>query len=85
MKRLALFFSCLCLSAVSASAQNWPQFRGPGAAGVVEGRPAAVAWDAEKSVNTRWKTAIPGLGHSSPVVWGNKVFVTTAVTTGAKD
>jgi outer membrane protein assembly factor BamB len=85
MKRLALFFSCLCLSAVSVQAQNWPQFRGPGAAGVVEGQPAVVAWDAEKSLNTRWKTAIPGLGHSSPVVWGNKVFVTTAVTSGQKD
>ena len=85
MKRLALFFSCLCLSAVGVSAQNWPQFRGPGAGGVVEGPSAAVAWDAEKSVNTRWKTAIPGLAHSSPVVWGNKVFVTTAVTSGAKD
>src|SRR5258706_3177385 len=85
MKRLALFFSCFCLSAVSAYAQNWPQFRGPGAAGVVEGSPAVVAWDAEKSVNVRWKTAIPGLGHSSPVVWGNKIFVTTAVTSGPKD
>jgi len=85
MKRLAFFFSCLCLGAVSVHAQNWPQFRGPGAAGVVEGSPAVVAWDAEKLLNTRWKTAIPGLGHSSPVVWGNKVFVTTAVTSGAKD
>ncbi len=85
IKRLTLCFSCLCLIAVGINAQNWPQFRGPGAAGVVEGRAAAVAWDAEKSVNTRWKIAIPGLAHSSPVVWGNKVFVTTAVTSGAKD
>ena len=44
-----------------------------------------MAWDASKSVNVRWKTPIPGLSHSSPVVWGNKVFVVSAVTSGAKD
>lgn len=69
----------------SVAAQNWPQFRGPGASGVVEGRPAASSWDAAKAVNTRWKTKIPGLAHSSPVIWGKKVFVTTAITSGAKD
>ncbi len=85
MKRLALCSLYLCLISFSVMAQNWPQFRGPGASGVSEGRPAAVSWNAEKSVNTRWKTAIPGLAHSSPVVWGNKIFVTTAVTSGPKD
>ena len=80
------FFLFLIVAIVSvARAQNWPQFRGPGASGVVEGRTAAVNWDASKSVNTRWKTAIPGLAHSSPVVWGNKIFVTTAITSAAKD
>ena len=85
MKRLAFSFFCVCLISVGGRAQNWPQFRGPGATGVVEGQTAAVKFDAEKSVNTRWKTEIPGLAHSSPVVWGNKVFVTTAITSGAKD
>ncbi len=85
MNRLLLSLICLCLFSIAARGQDWPQFRGPGATGVVEGQPAAVAWDAEKSVNTRWKTAIPGLAHSSPVVWGDKVFVSTAVTTGTKD
>jgi len=66
----------------AVEAQNWPQFRGPGATGVVEGKPAVVKWDVPKAANVRWKTEIPGLAHSSPVVWGNKVFVTTAVTTG---
>jgi outer membrane protein assembly factor BamB len=83
-KPLNLFIA-LVMCSVSAAAQNWPQFRGPGASGVVEGRPAAISWDATKAVNTRWKTKIPGLAHSSPVVWGKKVFVTTAVTSGAKD
>ena len=88
MNRAPLFFLSLLLIAAganAANAQNWPQFRGPGASGVVEGQPAALTWNAEKSLNTRWKTAIPGLGHSSPVVWGKKVFVTTAVSSGAKD
>lgn len=85
MKRSLLSLSCLCLCSFTAGAQNWPQFRGPGASGVVEGAAAVVTWDAEKSVNTRWKTAIPGLAHSSPVIWGDKVFVTTAVTSAAKN
>lgn len=85
MKQLTLSLVCICLISCAARGQNWPQFRGPGAAGVVEGGAAAAKWDAEKSLNTRWKTAIPGLGHSSPVVWGNKIFVTTAVTSAPKD
>lgn len=85
MNRLLLSLVCLCLFSIGVRAQDWPQFRGPRATGVVEGRPAAIAWDAEKSVNTRWKTAIPGLAHSSPVVWGDKVFVSTAVTSATKD
>ena len=84
MKTFLLIAFCLFLPC-AAHAQNWPQFRGPGATGVVEGRAAAATWNAEKSLNTRWKTEIPGLGHSSPVVWGNKVFITTAVTSSAKD
>ncbi len=85
MKRIPLFLLGLFLVSFNARAQNWPQFRGPSASGVVEGQAAAVTWDAQKSVNTRWKTAIPGLAHSSPVVWGNKIFVTTAITSAAKD
>ena len=85
MKRFALSVFVLCLTTLAVNGQNWPQFRGPGATGVVEGRPAATKWDAPKSVNTVWKTPIPGLAHSSPVVWGNKVFITTAVTSGPKD
>lgn len=85
MKKLALTIFFLSVSCSVANAQNWPQFRGPSATGVVEGRPAVAKFDAPKSENTAWKTAIPGLAHSSPIVWGNKVFVTTAVTSGAKD
>jgi outer membrane protein assembly factor BamB len=85
MKKVILSLVFVVVLASLAQAQNWPQFRGPQAAGVAEGSPAAVKWDAPKAVNMRWKTQIPGLAHSSPVVWGNKVFITTAVTSGAKD
>jgi outer membrane protein assembly factor BamB len=63
----------------SAPPINWPSFRGPGGSGVADGQFPPTAWDAEKSVNTRWRTPIPGLGHSSPVIWGERIFLTTAV------
>jgi outer membrane protein assembly factor BamB len=63
----------------AAGAQHWPQFRGPGAAGVADGRPTAVEWNAEKNENILWKTPVPGLSVSSPIVWGARVFVTTAI------
>ncbi len=64
--------------ATPGASQNWPSFRGPQATGVVEG-PAPLTWNAEKGEGVRWKTAIPGLANSSPVVWGDRVYVTTAV------
>ena len=85
MKQLILSFLLLTTICIAAHAQNWPQFRGPGATGVVEGPARPVTWDASKSVNVRWKTPIPGLSHASPVVWCDKVFVVTAISSGAKD
>jgi outer membrane protein assembly factor BamB len=85
MKRLTFFLLILSLGSVSVPGQNWPQFRGPSASGVVEGQPSAIKWDVAKAVNVRWSIALPGLAHSSPVVWGNKIFVTTAVTSAAKN
>ena len=79
MKRLILALICLATVVTAAHAQNWPQFRGPNATGVAEGPNRPVKWDTSTSLNVRWKTPIPGLSHSSPVVWGDKVFVTTAV------
>ncbi|MCR9197137.1 MAG: PQQ-binding-like beta-propeller repeat protein [Planctomycetaceae bacterium] len=57
---------------------NWPQFRGPLARGIGHGRPP-VTWDLQTSKNVAWKTNIPGLGHASPIVWGDRVYVATAV------
>ena len=59
--------------------QNWPSFRGPSASGVAEGYRTPVKWDIEQAENIRWKTSIPGLGHSSPAIWGDRIFITTAV------
>jgi outer membrane protein assembly factor BamB len=72
--RIALF-----ALAVAASAQNWPSFRGPSASGVSDGQNLPVRWDAQRRVNVLWKTELHGLAHSSPVVWGDRVFLTTAV------
>lgn len=65
--------------------RNWPSFRGDSARGIAEGYPTATTWNADESKNILWKTAIPGLGHSSPIIWGNRVFVTTAISGQAKD
>ncbi len=58
---------------------NWPSFRGPDATGVADGQHPPVTWDVKTGTNVRWKTPVPGLGHSCPVVWGNRVFLTTAI------
>jgi outer membrane protein assembly factor BamB len=58
---------------------NWPQFRGVGAAGVADGQFPPTTFDVPKGKNVRWKTPIPGLGHACPVIWGDQVFLTTAV------
>jgi outer membrane protein assembly factor BamB len=84
MKRLILLSFFVIFIPIGVSAQNWPQFRGPGAAGVAETRGAPVMFDAAKASNMRWKTEIPGLAHSSPVAWGNKIFVTTAISSNPK-
>jgi outer membrane protein assembly factor BamB len=65
-------------------AQNWPSFRGQHACGVANGKPVPASWDVERNINIAWKVPIPGLAHSSPTVWGDKVFITTAVSSGLK-
>jgi outer membrane protein assembly factor BamB len=57
----------------------WPQFRGPRASGVGDGQGAPAAWDVATGQGVRFKTPIPGIGLSSPIVWGDRIFVTTAV------
>jgi outer membrane protein assembly factor BamB len=59
--------------------ENWPSFRGVNASGVADGQYPPTHWDAEKGENVAWKTPIPGIGHSCPIIWGDRLFVTTAV------
>lgn len=66
------------MSAGAFGDDNWPQFRGPGGSGIGSGNPPT-EWDIPTGHNVAWKTPIPGLGHSAPIVWGNRLFVTTAV------
>ena len=63
---------------------DWPQFRGIRANGVAEGFSVPATWNVAQGKGVAWKTPIPGLGHSSPVVWGDQIFVTTSIS-GQKD
>ena len=63
------------------AAKYWPRWRGPSGQGHVAGTNYTDTWSATDRV--RWRTQIPGLGHSSPIVWGNLVFLTTATDDGA--
>ncbi len=58
---------------------DWPQFRGISATGIAEGAPTASTWNIADGKNVLWKTVIPGLGLSSPIVWGDLLFVSTAI------
>lgn len=66
-----------------ARQSNWHQWRGPDATGVAPHADPPIEWDA--TTNLKWKAAIPGHGKSSPIVWKNKVFITTAVNTNIVD
>jgi outer membrane protein assembly factor BamB len=71
---MALLFS-------TAEGGNWPSFRGPNGSGLGSGNPP-VTWNVESGENIKWKTAIPGLAHSCPVIWDDRVYLTTAVPVG---
>lgn len=57
----------------------WPAFRGDNAAGNGDGQGAVSTWDVKSGTNVRWKTPIPGLSNASPIVWGDRIFVVTAI------
>jgi outer membrane protein assembly factor BamB/protein tyrosine phosphatase (PTP) superfamily phosphohydrolase (DUF442 family) len=65
---------------ISSNAKgNWPSFRGPHASGIADGQNLPDEWNGKTGQNILWRTPIPGLAHSSPIVWGNRVFVTSAI------
>jgi outer membrane protein assembly factor BamB len=64
--------------AAGARASDWPQFRGPSASGLSDESKLPAEWGADKNIG--WKVKVPGVAWSSPIVWGDKVFITTAIT-----
>jgi outer membrane protein assembly factor BamB len=81
--RLHVAFVCAvgcCLGAVSLRAENWPQFRGPNGQGRSTEKGLPLKWSATE--NVAWACAIPGESWSSPIVWEDRVFVTTATDDG---
>lgn len=79
--QLRLVFAGIFLAtAISAAAENWPNFRGPLGTGFAPNADPPIEWAEDK--NIRWKLELPGLGHSSPVVWDNLIFLTAAVPFG---
>ena len=59
-------------------AENWPQFRGPTGLGIAREANLPICWSIESGENVAWKTPLVGQGHASPIVWGDRVFVSTA-------
>ncbi len=77
-----LLKACLCTAALAlvptADAQtNWPQFRGPSSQGIGDSDHLPLVWGT--GTNVAWRAEIPGRGWSSPIVWGDRIFLTTAV------
>jgi outer membrane protein assembly factor BamB len=59
--------------------ESWPSFRGANGSGVAAAATPPLTWDLKSPSTVAWRTSIPGLGHSSPIVWGDRIFLTTAV------
>lgn len=89
-RSLTLSLACAALAATLVQAAlsgaaaprpgvDWPQFRGIRAAGSDDHHPAPTTWDVAAKQGVRWKTPIPGLGHASPVIWGDALYVATSI------
>ena len=65
--------------------QQWSMYRGNAISGVMDNANLPAGWNAETGENIAWKTDIPGLAHSCPIIWGDKVFITTAVNTATQE
>src|SRR6266581_2704504 len=76
---VAAVFAALALPSRAA---DWPQFRGPDASGVEATKPLPVEWNVETGQNVRWQIPLPGLGHASPIISGDRIYVATAVGPG---
>ncbi|MBT7101203.1 PQQ-binding-like beta-propeller repeat protein, partial [Candidatus Poribacteria bacterium] len=86
----AVVAALVCVAALSTtpasgattdSERNWPQWRGPAASGVAPYATPPVEWAEDK--NVRWKISAPGAGHASPIVWGDRIYLLSAVESSA--
>lgn len=80
---IVVWLVAIGISSIAAVDAHWPQWRGPNGTGAatVDATPPTTWTDTE---NVAWKTAIPGRGHSTPIIWGDRIFLTTAIPTGRK-
>lgn len=74
--------ACVVLG-VGAEAGNWPGFRGPNGSGIGTGTPPT-SWNVETGENIKWKVAVPGLAHSCPIIWEDRIYLTTAIPLGSE-
>ena len=81
MKTVSLCGMLLLLMNPVLMAENWPCFRGPSRQGISQEKNVPIHWDVTR--NVAWKISIPGQGHSSPIVYDKRVYITTAVDEGA--
>src|ERR1044071_9869778 len=80
--RSILAVCVLATTCAHALADNWPTWRGPDSRGVSLEKSLPLKWSPTE--NVRWKVKLPGPGNSTPVVWGDKVFLTQAADKGHK-
>jgi outer membrane protein assembly factor BamB len=76
---VAAFLAFALVSAAGERVDNWPHWRGPEATGAAPKADPPITWDAR--TNIKWKTALPGRGSATPIVWGDQVFIITAIKT----
>src|SRR5262245_53367896 len=75
--RLAVVSASIIMCGAGVFAENWAQWRGPGGQGVSAEPQLPTEWGPDK--NIAWKTELPGSGHSSPIVWGDRLYLTAVI------
>lgn len=79
---IPLALLALAFAPLEVIGDDWPRFRGRGGAGIAENQNLPDDWNVESGRNVLWRLPIEGLAHSSPIVWGDRIFITTAIAEG---
>ncbi len=82
---LCIAVAVLLSATLCTASENWPQYRGTQARGLDDSKPLPTTWNVTTGENIRWQTPIPGLAHAAPIVWGDRVYVATAVQPGKSE